>query len=352
MPNYTVWMVDKNNVSVSGGGSLDGVTQGTGTHLVGQTITINTASYRQTTVFDDDLNFDDNDTGTGGTGQRLSGAQNINGVNYADGTRVEAEYRLILTDPVTGRTYTAVGYNVTNSNPSYATIEGLTFQGDWPPVGRPLTVTSATEGSGNGQPVLPYSGFTPPCFTPGTLIATQAGLRAVETLNPGDRVLTRDNGLQPVRAVLRTSLSAGDLLMRPQLAPVLLPAGCLKGLDSALIVSPQHRVLLSGARAELLFGESELLVPAVALCGRHGAQQLPAAQGVTYLHLLFDQHQIVWSNGLLTESFQADSDRAGGFGPAVQAELAQLFGPDAAGRRLDACRPTLSRREAAVLLDA
>jgi hypothetical protein len=348
MPNYSVWIVAKDNVTVSGGGSLDGVTQGTGVHLVGRTITINSATYQQTTVFDDDLNFDDNDT-SAATGQRLVGAQTINGVTYADGTRVEAEYRLVLTDPVTGQTYQAVSYNVTNSNPAYGTIEGLTFQGAWPPVGRPLTVTSSAEGPGGGSAVFPYTGATPPCFTPGTMIATRLGARDVSLLQAGDLVLTRDNGFQAVRAVLTTTLGRQVLARSPELSPVLLTPGSVKGLDRPLIVSPQHRVLLADPRTELLFGMSEVLVPAMSLVGRGGARQIRDGGPVTYVHLLFDRHEIVWSNGIPTESFQADTATAGTYGPAVQAELAALFATATTEIRQAACRPVLRRWEAAML---
>ena len=37
-----------------------------------------------------------------------------------------------------------------------------------------------------------------PCFTPGTMIATLRGERAVETLQQGDKIVTRDNGVQEI----------------------------------------------------------------------------------------------------------------------------------------------------------
>ena len=37
-----------------------------------------------------------------------------------------------------------------------------------------------------------------PCFTPGTRIVTDQGEVAVEDLRPGDMILTRDNGFQPL----------------------------------------------------------------------------------------------------------------------------------------------------------
>jgi len=49
---------------------------------------------------------------------------------------------------------------------------------------------------------------------------------------------------------------------RGRLAPVRLRPGVLTGLERDLVVSPQHRVMFNGYRAELLFGEREVLVPA------------------------------------------------------------------------------------------
>lgn len=44
------------------------------------------------------------------------------------------------------------------------------------------------------------------CFTPGTGIATPKGEVAFERLKKGDRVLTRDNGIQTIRWIGRKKL--------------------------------------------------------------------------------------------------------------------------------------------------
>jgi hypothetical protein len=351
MPVYSVWIIEKANVTVSGGKSLDGITQGDGSHLVGETITLNAPSYLETFVSDNDANFDDNDL-SGAGAQRLSGPQTINGVTYPNGTTVEAEYRIVLKDPLTGLTYEGFGYNVTNSSPAYATVEGLTFRGAWPPVGRPLTVVQASEGPGSfGQPVLPYAAITPPCFCPGTMIATPRGMIPVERLRPGDMICTVDDGPQPLRALLSTRLTPAELRRRPELAPVRLAPGLLPGqmADRPLLVSPQHRLLAAGGLTQLLFGEAEVLMPAIALTGRPGVTRSLPAGGVTYLHLVLDRHAVVWSNGVPSESLLA-----GGAGsmlsPAVRAELEALWG----GRlpEMTACRRVLRRWEAAPLARA
>jgi hypothetical protein len=190
-----------------------------------------------------------------------------------------------------------------------------------------------------------------PCFTPGTLILTPDGERAVEDLRPGDLVETRDHGAQPIRWIGDRSVTALEARRWPQLAPVRIARGALgpdlPGRD--LIVSPQHRILAAGPRAELYFGEDEVLVAAIHMVGQPGITRLPA-QPVRYLHLLFDRHEIVCSNGLWTESFQPGDRTLAGLGDAQRAELALLFpGLDVlCGYR--SARRSLKAHEARVLL--
>ena len=100
------------------------------------------------------------------------------------------------------------------------------------------------------------------CFTPGTMIATPSGPRLIEALRPGDRVLTRDNGPQPIVWIGDRTLSPLELWNAPNLAPITIAADRI-GAAHDLTVSPQHRLLIGGQRAELLFDEPEVLVPAI-----------------------------------------------------------------------------------------
>lgn len=318
---YTVWMVEKSNITVSNGVNLNGVTQGVGTHLVGQTITFTSNDWVETFIDDEDINFEDND----GT-QALAGAQTIDGTPYASGTRVEAEYRIIISDGT--NSWTAYAYNVNDSTPAYATIEGLVVQpdafGNFPPVGVPLTVTFAAEGPSGTNPYTLYD--QPPCFTPGTLIDTPTGPRRIETLLPGDLVVTRDNGPQTLRWMGKAAVSAADLRARPQLAPVCIPAGALgDGLPRRdLVLSPQHRILFSGWRAEVHFAEAEVLVPALGLVGDLAKRVPSNGQGIDYLHLLFDRHEIIFAEGAAVESLLPAWLTDATLPPAVRAELALL----------------------------
>jgi hypothetical protein len=352
MAIYTVWMLEKSNITVSGGGTLDGVTQGDGSHLVGRSITLNSNAFVQTSIEDDDTSFEDNDTSQ----QTLNGAQTINGVNYASGTRVEAEYCIVLRDPETGQEWTAYAYNVNNSSPNYATVEGLVVRpnpdGSFPPFGAELQVISATEGPFGLNSNLYDLYDTPPCFTPGTLIATPEGPRAIETLRPGDLVLTRDHGPQPLRWMGEARLRPEDLLANPGHRPVRIEKGALgDGLPYRdLTLSPQHRLLFGGWRAQVLFGEDEVLVPALALVGDLAGRAAPA--GVRYLHLLFDQHEIIFAEGAEVESLMPGWLADANLPAALRDELRDLV-PDlvspAPGTETEAARRCLTAREGRLL---
>lgn len=191
------------------------------------------------------------------------------------------------------------------------------------------------------------------CFTPGTMIMTDAGEVAVETLRPGAMVLTRDNGLQPLRWVGGRTLSYAELQANPDLQPVRIVKDAFMGNGPArtMLVSPQHRVLIEGARAEVLFGEAEVLVPAKHLIGSIEATRALPAEGVTYIHLLFDQHEVVLSDGLWTESFQPAERTLNAMDGAVRAEILALFPElrvDADG--FQSARLSLKAHEAKVLL--
>ncbi len=190
-----------------------------------------------------------------------------------------------------------------------------------------------------------------PCFTPGALIATDRGPRRVEALRPGDLVLTRDHGFQPLQWAGRRRLSAAQLIARPAFLPVRIAAGALgQGLpERDLIVSPQHRMLVVGSRAELYFGEREVLVAALHLVGRPGIARIPVPAPVTYLHLLFERHEIVCAEGAWSESFQPGAATLSGMEAAQREEVLALFPELGQGRPYPAARVTLKAHEARLL---
>ncbi|MCZ7676945.1 MAG: Hint domain-containing protein [Roseovarius sp.] len=140
------------------------------------------------------------------------------------------------------------------------------------------------------------------CFTPGTLITTRAGKRPVEALRPGDRILTRDRGFQPLlwRGMRLADLPRLDARARPVLIRAGAPGPGQPERD--LIVSPRHHLLSTDPGLLRDTGEPEVLVEAQALIGRPGIGQVAPARMV-YAHLLMEQHEIILAENCWTESF-------------------------------------------------
>lgn len=186
------------------------------------------------------------------------------------------------------------------------------------------------------------------CFTADTRIATPFGPRRAADLAVGDLVLTRDNGPRPLRWVgSRRTTAVGPR------APIRIRPGVLPGLERDLLVSPQHRMLFEGYRAQLLFGADEVLIAARYLVDGHDVTVERGGE-VHYVHLLFDAHEIVMAEGAATESFQPGLRGIIGLDAPSRERLftvcPQLRAmPDGWGR---SARPTLRAHEARALLAA
>jgi hypothetical protein len=184
-----------------------------------------------------------------------------------------------------------------------------------------------------------------PCFTAGTRILTIHGEVAVEDLRPGDLVQTHDEGFQPLRWVGSRTVAAEGAF-----APVKIRAGTF-GPHGTLRLSPQHRVLVRDALAELMFGEAEVLVAAKDLVNGRSVTQVEDGE-VTYVHLLFDRHQVVYSEGLATESYLPGPMTEASFAAETLAEICALFpelDPETGTGYSPAARRTLKSWEARVL---
>ncbi len=167
-----------------------------------------------------------------------------------------------------------------------------------------LGATNVDDGNGDDRPDSRqshqyYEANSVPCFGPDTMITTEDGEVPVRWLRPGDKVRTRDHGVQPIRWVGRFRVLIAEMDARPDLAPYELhsPSG------RNLIVSPQHRVFLSGAQLERYFGVEEALCPAKFLGGARRYQ--PQGVEFSYYHFLCDHHEIVQANGIWVETLLA-----------------------------------------------
>jgi len=191
-----------------------------------------------------------------------------------------------------------------------------------------------------------------PCFTPGTIIQTNTGEKRVEDLTLGDKVLTRDTGYQPIRWIGTRTLSQGDLAAQPNFSPVCIAKDALgAGIpDRDMTVSPQHRMLITGPRAQMLFGEGEVLVAALHLVNDRTIRRV-VPQSVTYIHLLFGRHEIILGDGTWTESFQPAEQTLNSMDSPQREEVLALFPELELGETYPAARRLLKSFEAKVLLD-
>lgn len=226
----------------------------------------------------------------------------------------------------------------------------LTYIGNVSSIGESLEATGL-DGSSYAVQTSPTGGSIP-CFAAGTRIKTPSGARAVEALRPGDLVLTRDRGAMALRWIGQKTI---DPVTAPELAPILLPRDCLgrNRPNRDLLVSPNHRILVGAGAGELLFAAPEVLIPAKHLVGHNGIRIAGTPDPVTYVHLLFDGHQIVTSNGLDSESLNPSEASLDAFGEQSRAEIIALF-PDLVGtphRFGQTPRPCLRRYETALALE-
>lgn len=252
--------------------------------------------------------------------RRLIGAAMSPQTRLAD---VEIEERLqdrsfVVTDGAQSYIVTMIDVDPT-SPPLLMFLDGM------PPRDRELWVVhhtldvgqSAASGEQNGGVI---------CFTPGTMITTPNGARAIETLRPGDFVQTKDSGPQEVVWIGARRMTGARLFAMPHLRPIRIRSHALGGQrpEQELIVSPEHRMLVDGPAARALFNTSEVLVSAKDLVNGGSVAVDYALREVTYVHLMLASHQILWANGLETESFHPANTALSALGDEDRARLLEI----------------------------
>lgn len=137
-------------------------------------------------------------------------------------------------------------------------------------------------------------------FTRGTHITLASGEQVpIERLKVGDRVLTRDDGPQPIRWIGQNTIRATGAF-----APVMIRQGALHN-ENDLILSPDHRIFVYQRQDHLGAGRAEVLVKVRHLVNGTSVLQLDGGF-VEYFQLLFDDHQIIYAEGIAAESLLID----------------------------------------------
>ncbi len=237
----------------------------------------------------------------------------------------QAENSYLLRDPNTGREFEVVriSFNGTDST-DYAWFSTAPIDDD----------VSYDIIDGDGSPGL-WNGNAPEremsfqyteliCYVQGSLIETAKGPVAVEKLRVGDLIKTKDNGMVPVRWVdfstAPRDLLASDALRRP----VRISAGALGNNlpEQDLYVSRQHRILIDSDLVEKAFGIREVFSKAKDFLDIvPGIELADVDEDVHYYHILLDAHQVIYANGIPSESFYPGETSMREFSPEMRRAL-------------------------------
>lgn len=231
--------------------------------------------------------------------------------------------------PAASMTATQLG-GVANSNTSLVSTDGVTYTSQSPP-----------------------NGGTLPCFVAGTLIETPHGMRRVETLRVGDMVMTHSLGAMEIRWINGRQLHL-DPLKNVDMLPIRFPRGALGHNMPArdVLVSPNHRICMQSPLNEVYFEDEQVLVAAKHLVGWNEIEIAREIVNPAYYHIVFDEHVLVNSSGLYSESFLPSTEVLQIFRQGAQDELFQIF-PELKDGMEDygqACQPCLRKYEAKIAL--
>lgn len=266
------------------------------------------------------------DTTTAGT---FDGLGKTNGLALSDGATVYDFFSFDdLATPITATEGSATGLTSTQI--------GMAGSGD--------SLETDDDGASYSVQTTPNSG-TIPCLTGGTVIATKAGQCDVEHLVPGDLITTWNGGCRALVKLFSRKLNTTDLSKNPKLYPVRICAGALgHGLpQSDLLVSRQHRMLVSSPIAARMFGTPRVLVAAIKLTDLPGIYVDTSIEEVTYFHLLFDAHEVIIAEGAPTESLFLGAEALNALPDETVKEIAAIF-PDFQTRHVvDENGPTIAQ---------
>ena len=156
------------------------------------------------------------------------------------------------------------------------------------------------------------------CFAGGTKIMTCTGSVLVEELRVGDLVKTKESGFKPIEWIGSSKVTATG-----KLAPIVISKGTF-GNSEDLVVSPEHRILISGWQAGVLFGQDRVLVAAKHLVD---GDRIYIREGgmIDYYHIACDRHEILYANDVEAESFLPTPHSLSLLDEDARAEFLEIF---------------------------
>jgi hypothetical protein len=164
---------------------------------------------------------------------------------------------------------------------------------------------------------LPLADPTCLAFSRGTHIATQDGrLVPIEDLNKGDMLLTRSGRAVPVRAILSETVPAVGRATR-----VVIREGAFSN-EAELVVAADHRLFVPARRRELDPTGADRMEAAIKLI--NGLTVTAYAGGRNeYFHVLLDQHEVIYAEGIPCESFLLTDTTHAGLSDDLALQLTQ-----------------------------
>ena len=157
---------------------------------------------------------------------------------------------------------------------------------------------------------------------------TPLGARHVEILHPGDMVVTRNHGLQPIRMIWSRTVTAAEMRERPELAPIRLNPRAVGPMMPSrdLRIACGHRALIPGYRISGVADDQSCLMRVGGLASASDqAFADTSGESVTFYNLVFDTHQIFCAEGLPVESFRPSPKAIAEMDVASREELMEIF---------------------------
>lgn len=166
-----------------------------------------------------------------------------------------------------------------------------------------------------------------PCLASGSLVETASGVVPVEELRVGQDVLTCNEAPSRIKWIGSRTLRFSQNGASSVQAPILFKSGCFgqSRPKDDLVVSPHHRVLLSGQVVDALFGSWHVLAPAKGLLGLSGVRQMKGKKEVTYYTILLESHAVMRVNGAFVESFFPGRQAMSTLDAEQQAEICAII---------------------------
>ncbi len=139
------------------------------------------------------------------------------------------------------------------------------------------------------------------CFLAGTKILTETGERAVEDLRAGDKLPTIEGRIRAIKRVQSWAAHRRlDQKWCDDVAPIKVCRSALGANlpDIDLYLSPHHSLYVDSALVpvgHLVNGKS------IVRCSKYDAES------ITYFHIEFEDHQVIWAHGASVESLLTKS---------------------------------------------